>query len=112
MLDAGLRASEAVSSRPEHVDLMSGKSMVREGRGAKDRTLWVGGDLLDEFQEWMKRHPEPDQLLPTRSGKNVATSRLRRSVKRYTRDAEIEEIERVSPYLPTRLLLYDYTGTL
>ena len=41
MLKAGLRASEATALRPEHIDLMSGKLTVREGKGAKDRTLWV-----------------------------------------------------------------------
>jgi site-specific recombinase XerC len=29
--------------------------MVREGKGEKDRTLWVGEDLLEELQEWMDR---------------------------------------------------------
>jgi site-specific recombinase XerD len=102
MLKAGLRASEAVSLRPEHIDLMSGKLMVREGKGAKDRTLWVGEDLLEELQGWMDRREETagasDWLLPTRKGTKVATAHLRRSVKRYPRAACIEEIERVSPH--------------
>jgi len=98
MLSAGLRASEAVSLRPEHVDLMSGKLMVREGKGAKDRTLWIGEELLEELREWMERRPESEWLLPTRKGTKVATSHLRRSVKRYARDASVEEVERVSPH--------------
>jgi site-specific recombinase XerD len=102
MLKAGLRASEAVSLRPEHIDLMSGKLMVREGKGAKDRTLWVGEDLLEELQEWMDRREEAagasDWLLPTRKGTQVATAHLRRSVKRYARGAGIEDVGRVSPH--------------
>ncbi len=98
MLKAGLRAAEVVSLRPEHVDLMSGKVMVREGKGAKDRTLWVGEELIGELEEWMDRRPESDWLLPTRKGTKVATSHLRRSVKRYARDADIDEVERVSPH--------------
>lgn len=98
MLKAGLRAAEAVSLRPEHLDLMSGKVMVREGKGAKDRTLWIGEELISELEEWMERRPESDWLLPTRKGTKVATSHLRRSVKRYARDAEIDEVERVSPH--------------
>jgi integrase len=46
MLKAGLRASEATALRPEHIDLMSGKLTVREGKGAKDRTLWVKNPAL------------------------------------------------------------------
>ncbi|WP_251924192.1 tyrosine-type recombinase/integrase [Salinibacter ruber] len=102
MLKAGLRASEATALRPEHIGLMSGKLMVREGKGAKDRTLWIGEELLEELQGWMDRRqekaPKADYLLPTSKGTQVATSHLRRSVKRYARDAEIEEVERVSPH--------------
>jgi len=103
MLKAGLRASEATALRPEHIGLMSGKLMVREGKGAKDRTLWIGEELLEELQGWMDRRqekaPKADYLLPTSKGTQVATSHLRRSVKRYARDAEIEEVGRVSPHV-------------
>ncbi|MCS3612494.1 tyrosine-type recombinase/integrase [Salinibacter ruber] len=102
MLKAGLRASEAAALRPEHIGLMSGKLMVREGKGAKDRTLWIGEDMLEELQGWMDRRkataPKADYLLPTSKGTQVATSHLRRSVKRYARDANIEEVGRVSPH--------------
>jgi integrase/recombinase XerD len=102
MLKAGLRASEAAALRPEHIDLMSGKLMVREGKGAKDRTLWIGEELLEELREWMDRQqekaPGADYLLPTSKGTQVATSHLRRSVKRYAKGANIEEVERVSPH--------------
>jgi len=102
MLKAGLRASEATALRPEHVGLMSGKLSVREGKGAKDRTLWVGEEVLRELQEWMDRRTKEANgstfLLPTRKGTEVATSHLRRLVKRYARKAGIEEVNRVSPH--------------
>jgi len=102
MLKAGLRASEATALRPEHLGLMSGKLSVREGKGAKDRTLWIGEEVLGELQEWTERRGDevenPEFLLPTRKGTEVATSHLRRSVKRYARKADIEEVDRVSPH--------------
>ena len=107
MLKAGLRASEATALRPEHLGLMGGKLTVREGKGARDRTLWVGEEVLGELQEWTDRRSEEvgeteasssDFLLPTRKGTEVATSHLRRSVKRHARQAEIEEVDRVSPH--------------
>jgi len=119
MLKAGLRASEATALQPEHIDLMSGKLTVREGKGAKDRTLWVGEEILEELREWMARRFEEAQsskfLLPTRKGTEVATSHLRRSVKRYAREAEIEEVDRISPHtlrhtFATRL--YRETGNI
>jgi site-specific recombinase XerD len=102
MLKAGLRASETTALQKEHVDLMSGKLSVRAGKGAKDRTLWVGEEVLGELQGWMDRQEEEaeatDYLLPTRKGTEVATSHLRRSVKRYARKASVEEVDRVSPH--------------
>jgi integrase/recombinase XerD len=98
MLKTGLRASEVVSLKPEHIDLMSGKLMVREGKGAKDRTLWIGEEMLSELRDWMDRRPDSKCLLPTSKGTKVATSHLRRSVKRYARKADIEEVDRVSPH--------------
>lgn len=42
--------------------------------------------------------PGADYLLPTSKETQVATSHLRRSVKRYARKAGIEEVDRVSPH--------------
>jgi len=71
---------------------MSGTLSVREGKGAKDRTLWVGEEVLQELREWTERRRDQakssNYLLPTRKGTEVATSHLRRSVKRYARKAE------------------------
>ena len=53
---------------------------------------------MAELEEWMERRPASDWLLPTSKGTKVATSQLRRSVKRYARDAGIDEVERVSPH--------------
>ena len=119
MLKAGLRASEATALQPEHLDLMSGKFAVREGKGAKDRTLWVGEEILEELREWMDRRSGEVEssgfLLPTRKGTEVATSHLRRSVKRYAQKASVEEVGRVSPHtlrhtFATRL--YRETGNI
>lgn len=97
MLKAGLRPSEAVSLGPDHLDMPTGKIVVREGKGAKDRTLWISNDVRDEIGEWMGRRPESEFLLPTSKGTKVDTSHLRRSVKRYAKQAEIAEVGRVSP---------------
>jgi len=109
MLKAGLRSAEAVALQPDHIDMPTGKVTVREGKGAKDRTLWISNDLRDEIGEWLERRPESDYLLPTSKGKKVDTSQLRRSVKRYAKEAEIAEVDRVSPHtlrhtFATRLL--------
>ena len=42
MLDIGLRLSEVINLQWQDIDLNSGKVMVQQGKGAKDRTLWTG----------------------------------------------------------------------
>ena len=98
MLATGLRVSEAVALKTEHVDLNSGRINVREGKGAKDRVVYVGNGLLDDLREWMDRRPESEYLLPTSKGTKVHPSHLRQSIKRYAEKADIDELDRVSPH--------------
>ena len=98
MLDAGLRAGEGVALRPEHIDMRTCKLIVREGKGAKDRILWIDTDLRDLLGRWLDRRPESPWLFPTRHGTQLATRYLRDMVKRYARKAGIAEWEKVSPH--------------
>ncbi len=55
MLDVGLRREEVVSLRWRDLDLITGKLMVRESKGAKDRSLWVRDETLEALQAWRER---------------------------------------------------------
>lgn len=55
--DTGLRASEILNLRARDLDWTSGRLMVREGKGKKDRTLWVGERDLELLQAWQERQP-------------------------------------------------------
>nr|WP_251980415.1 tyrosine-type recombinase/integrase [Salinibacter ruber] len=91
MLNAGLRASEAVSLRPEHVDLMSGKLMVREGKGAKDRTLWLGkkcsmnsgsGLIVARSRTGCSRLEREQRLLPPTSADQLSDTPRTQTLKK------------------------------
>lgn len=98
MLDTGLRAGEVVALRPEHLDLETGRLVVREGKGAKDRTLWFSDEVAELLEEWLGRRPESDYVFPTRDGGQMSTRYLRKMVKRLAREADVAEAERVSPH--------------
>ena len=98
MLEAGLRVGEAVALKPEHLDMTTCKLMVREGKGAKDRVLWIGDDLRDLIGTWLERRPESVWLFPTRAGTQVQTRYVRQMVKRVARKAGVSEVDRVSPH--------------
>ncbi len=98
MLATGLRAGEVVALRPEHLDMRTCKLIVREGKGARDRVLWISEDLRDEIGEWLERRPESPYLFPTRDGSRLSTRYLRHLVSRLAERAGIAEAEKVSPH--------------
>ena len=99
MLEVGLRAGEVVALRPEHLDMLTCRLVVREGKGAKDRVLWISDDLRDLIGVWLGRRPASPWLFCTRDGGQLSTRYLRTMVKRYATKAGVSEAERVSPHV-------------
>lgn len=90
MLDAGLRASEALKLTVYDLDWHSGKLKVRQGKGNKDRILWLNEDCLLLVRQWREIKPDNTQTLFTSlDGKPLIDRYLRAMVKRYARKAGI-----------------------
>ncbi len=98
-LEAGLRAGELVSLKPEHLDMLTCRLNVREGKGAKDRTLWISDDLRDLIGLWLARRPVSPWLFPTRDGGQLDTRYLRTMVKHYAVKAGVSEAALVTPHV-------------
>ena len=96
MLDSGLRLSEATALRWQDIDLTTGKLMVRQGKGAKDRTLWVGDADLGLLRHWRERqartvHGSQGHVFTTLAGKRVSNRYVKQMVKRLAQKAGIEK---------------------
>ncbi len=96
MLDTGLRLSEAIHLRWKDIDLNSGKVMVRQGKGAKDRTLWTGEANLATLVAWRDRQAQecagsPQHVFTTKEGGLLDPRYIQRMVKRYAGKAGIEK---------------------
>jgi len=100
MLNTGLRVSEVVSLRWEDVNLTSGKLMVREGKGAKDRTLWVDEGQVDELGEWKERQVKKvgelskwvfSTLREGNAGKKMSIQQVWKTLKTYAEKAGLEK---------------------
>ena len=64
---AGLRISEAVSLRPEHIDSQRMALRVDLGKGAKDRYVMLSSRLLETLRDyWRRTRPEGGWLFPGR----------------------------------------------
>lgn len=99
MLEAGLRSGEVVALRPEHLEMLTCRLNVREGKGAKDRTLWISDDLRNLVGRWLERRPQSAWLFCTRDGDQVLTRYVRTMVKRYAVRAGVTEASRVTPHV-------------
>ena len=101
MLDTGLRLSETTNLKWEHIELMTGKLMVKEGKGAKDRTLFIGEGVIEVLQQWKERQVEelqkrdidkkPDYVFTTLKGGQVSGRYVRKMVKRTAEKAGINK---------------------
>ena len=98
MIEAGLRVSEVCDLRPRDLNMHSCKLQVRDGKGGKDRNLWVTHDLRDLIGEWLDRRPDSTWLYPTRSGSRTSPRSVRRMVKNYATKAGIGWADELSPH--------------
>lgn len=92
MLDSGLRASEVLKLTTFDIDWRSGKLKVRQGKGNKDRILWLNEDCLLLLQRWREKRPiNTNFLFPTLDGNQLDDRYLRTMVKRYGLKAGISK---------------------
>ncbi len=92
MLDCGLRAREALQLAVRDIDWQSGKLKVRQGKGKKDRVLWLNEAALEWLRQWRERRPGQGAVLfTTLAGEPLRDNYLRAMVKRYGKKAGISK---------------------
>jgi len=100
MLNTGLRLAEVTALKWHDLDLTTGKLMVRLGKGAKDRTLWVAEADIDRLRSWRERQAkeagECEHIFTTLEGRPLDHRYVQRMVKRYAAKAGIEK--NISPH--------------
>jgi len=101
MLNTGLRLAEVTALKWRDVDLTTGKLMVRQGKGAKDRTLWVAEADIDRLRSWRERQatacvPTGEHVFTTLEGTPLGHRYVQRMVKRYAVKAGINKS--ISPH--------------
>jgi len=95
MLNTGLRLAEVTVLKWRDLDLTTGKLMVRQGKGAKDRTLWTGEADIDRLRSWRERQAEKcgkcERVFTSLEGRPLGHRYVQRMVARYARKAGIEK---------------------
>ena len=101
MLNTGLRLAEVTSLRWYDLNLTTGKLMVRQGKGSKDRTLWVAEADIDRLRSWRERQATAcagiyKHVFTTLEGAPLGHRYVQRMVKRYAAKAGIDK--NISPH--------------
>ena len=87
-LGAGLRVSEITKLRIEHVDTVASTIFVSQGKGKKDRALWLNPDTIELLREWRERREHQSELyFTTRDGGPINSRYLRAMMERYSERA-------------------------
>ena len=100
MLDACLRAAEVLHIHIHDVDWKRGKILVKQGKGKKDRVLWLNESAMAAVTKMENHTKETDgaTVFDLIKGRLINSSYLRVMVKRYARQAKI--FKDVHPHTP------------
>lgn len=106
LLDTGLRLSELTNLKWENVDLMTGDLYVIEGKGAKDRNLWISEKVLKMLEDWKKEQAiqlrkrditdRAEYIFTTLEGNKINNSYIRNMIYRCRDKSGINK--KVSPH--------------
>lgn len=92
LLNLGLRASEALALKSEHIDWVSGHLMVVRGKGDRDRSLWLSDEDLATLQRWLAARPKKSPyIFTTLKGRRLGDRQVRIFVKRYAKRKRISK---------------------
>jgi len=101
MLTAGLRLSEVIDLKWNNINFKAGKLKVEEGKGRKDRQLWIGEDTLNLLGKWKEKQSkvlkekgkinENNLVFTTLTGNKLNSDNIRQMVYRYAKKAKIQE---------------------
>lgn len=105
-LATGLRSAEVRHLKDQHVDLSTGRLVVRK-EGAKndrERTLWFPSDVSDLLSRWVEFRDQYldsqcEWVFPTKNCNKISGSNLRRMIKRYAEKADLTEANKVNFHL-------------
>lgn len=96
MLKTGLRLSESIHLQWTHPNGMNGRVMIREGKGAKDRTVWIDDTTIELLINWRERQTErtgkQDHVFTTHHGTALLPSYVQQMLKRYSEKAGIRHV--------------------
>ncbi len=95
LLNTGLRSSEMANLKWRDIGLISGQVKVIEGKGLKDRILYIDEDTLEALKVWRERQlenwGETPYVFTTRNLRTLNGSEVRSMITNYSKKAKIDK---------------------
>lgn len=95
LLNTGLRSAEVASLKWRDINLTTGQLKVVQGKGGKDRVLWVSETVLEALQSWRERQEKDwgamELVFGSRTGKQLDGKAIRKMIQTYSKKAGIEK---------------------
>lgn len=96
-LNLGLRVSEAINLKIDHVDWDRGMVTIMASKGERDRVLWAQDNILELSKRWIELRPSAsDHLFCNLKGGPLIDRYIRSFVGRYAKKGGIKK--RVHPH--------------
>jgi len=99
-LDTGIRLSELLNLTINDVNLVKRSILIRNGKGGKDREVYMGKTLVREMAKWIKMRgyfPYEDRLFINRDGLPLRARNIQKIIRRLAKKAGITGV-RCSPH--------------
>jgi integrase/recombinase XerC len=90
MYRTGLRCAEALALRPRDVVLARHEVRVNEGKGKKDRVVWMDAATVEYLERWRDVRPPSEFFFCTLKGAELRDRDVRAMMARRGRKAGIE----------------------
>ena len=91
LLDTGARASEMTTMNLEDMNPISGEILIRQGKGSKPRTVYLGKQARRALRKYMKvRHSTSPAVWVTQEGERLTYSGLRQIMRRRSEKAGVD----------------------
>ena len=93
MAETGMRVSEVLNLRLEFIDLNSGKILIKQGKGNKDRIVYINNGLLENLISYLEKtgKSRTGLVFTTRTGRLINQNNINRMIETYRKKAGIEK---------------------
>lgn len=92
-LNSGLRLQELIDLKWKDINLSTGQLKVVQGKGHKDRILWINEDTINVLREWrtdqFNKLGECEHVFTTNTKKQLDNRGIRRMIEQYSIKAGI-----------------------